>query len=272
MQHIDVVIVTYNSAEYLPRLAGSLRDSARPVSVTVVDNASADESVAVALGLDWGCKVRVLEQGSNIGFGAAMNIGVLAQHDSQELVLLINPDVALEGGALDELIAALNEQPKLACVGGVLTTSDGRPVSSARALPTSRSIARRRVREVVPSSADGMATTAGWVCGALMLWRRSVFTDVGGFSPTYFLYFEDVDICRKAADLGFIVGISGRARAVHDQGHGAPPSRFLEKTNRHSRRIYVRRWLGGFGPLAAATADVGDFAARIKRRVSGDAS
>jgi GT2 family glycosyltransferase len=102
-----------------------------------------------------------------------------------------------------------------------------------------------------------------------MLWRRQAFKHVGGFSPEFFLYYEDVDICQKAWRAGMKVATVASATAVHDQGHGKEPSLALQKYSRSSRRLYARKWLGKRGLAAALVAELTEELAGMKRTMRG---
>lgn len=256
---IDVVVVTYNSSSHIPALARALRDFREIGSITLVDNGSTDGSREIAQEQDWGTPVEVVHNPSNPGFGASMNFGALRvdklRHDQ---ILILNPDVVLSASALESLSRILAENTDIATVGPVLATPAGVPVSSARHFPTPRSIALRQIFDV---RHDGVLTDVDWICGASMLWRRSAFEELGGFSPEYFLYFEDVDICRRAVERGWRVALAGTVNAVHDQGHGRKTPPHLKRASRASRRVYARSWFGLQGLLASAFADAADMAA-----------
>lgn len=255
---IDVVVVTYNSAAYLPRLAESIQDFSEASSVTIVDNNSRDDSASLAERLDWGCEVSIVRRGSNPGFGASMNLGALTHGRHHDQILILNPDVALSSSVLTALSSTLKEDGTLGAIGPVLRTSDGNAVSSARNFPTVPSIARRYVEEAVH---NGSFTLVDWICGAAMLWKREAFEELEGFSEDFFLYFEDVDICRRASDAGWRIAIDGSSTAIHDQGHGRETSAFLRNESRISRKQYARKWLGARGVIAAYFADACDLAA-----------
>lgn len=257
---IDVVVVTYNSSNHLTRLASSIAKCNQVGSVVVVDNNSQDNSVAAARSLAWGAPVTVIALTDNPGFGASMNLGAATVVKPNSKLLLLNPDVDLPEPTLCRLSSSLDEDPTLAVVGAPLWTTSGAAVSSARAFPTAHSILHRYVTNADHS---GEFSYADWVCGAAMLWRRSVFEMLEGFSTDFFLYFEDTDLCRRAHENGWRVGIDGRARAVHDQGHGIPTSLHLRRQSRISRRIYAAKWLGTKGMAAARTADLVDRASEL---------
>ncbi|WP_427129486.1 glycosyltransferase family 2 protein [Pseudarthrobacter sp. S9] len=263
---IDVVVVSFNSAAYLPRLAKCLRNSSVISTVTIVDNGSADETIAVAKQEDWGRDATIILRGSNPGFGSSMNVGVFQQEDPHSQILILNPDVDIAEHTLEALSSHLHRDAGLGTVGPVLRRSTGTPVSSARSFPTPHSIARRYNVDANP---NGVLTRVDWICGASMLWRRDAFEQLGGFSEEFFLYFEDIDICRRALDAGWTVAIDGASVAVHDQGHGVKTSSFLRRQSRISRRKYARKWLGTPGLLAATLADVTDGAADIYHAARG---
>jgi GT2 family glycosyltransferase len=257
---IDVLVVSYNSAAYLPRLAESLRHSPLINSVTLVDNVSTDGSAELASSLDWGVPAHTHIAPENLGFGAAMNLGAqlsASRFHGTEL-LIINPDVISSETMVGLLHADLMSDSRIAAVGASLATSSGSPVSSARRFPTPSSIARRKVSDY---PLEASAIPVDWICGAVMLWRRKAFDEVGGFSSDYFLYFEDVDICRTAWGMGWKIAANGSATGIHDQGHGEPTPPHLRAINRMSRRHYARKWFGLRGILAALIADGAECAA-----------
>lgn len=248
---VTAVVVTYNSAGYITRLLDGLSKSRALTKIVVLDNASSDESVAVVKARpDFG-RLTLIESPENLGFGAAVNRAVEAESRSADFVAVINPDVQLEDGVIDRLVGRFSV-PELAAVGVQLTRTDGTPVSSARYFPSRASILRRVAHEVEPENAY---REVDWICGAFMLWRTTAFVRLGGFSSRYFLYYEDVDICRAAWEEGWRVAIDGSERAIHDQGHGVTTSGYLRSVNRQSRRRYAARWLGASGVLASVTAD-----------------
>jgi N-acetylglucosaminyl-diphospho-decaprenol L-rhamnosyltransferase len=214
----------------------------------------------MARSLAWAAPIRVIALKDNRGFGASMNLGAASISKPSSKLLLLNPDVELPAPTLRRLSSTLDEEPVLAVVGAALWTATGAAVSSARAFPTAHSILHRYVTE---SDHNGRFIYADWVCGAAMLWKRSAFDLLGGFSTDFFLYYEDTDLCRRAQENGWRVGIDGRVCAVHDQGHGEPTSLYLRKQSRISRRKYAAKWLGIKGIAAVRMADMIERAAEL---------
>lgn len=201
------IVVTYNSAAVLARCVRSLWSSGVQ-QVVVVDNASADDSVGVAQRLGVLC-VRLPQ---NVGFAAACNIG--ARFVAAPYLFFVNPDALVQPAAL----VRAGEHFRRAAVGAVglrLIGPDGAVERGSFGPPvTLWQLVRRRRPSVVPTS----EREVGWVSGGAMLVRRAAFQAVGGFSERYFLYWEDVDLCRRLQVQGWRVIFEPRAQVVHDRG------------------------------------------------------
>jgi N-acetylglucosaminyl-diphospho-decaprenol L-rhamnosyltransferase len=127
---VDCVVVSYNSAEDLPDCLSSVADQyGVEVAMTVVDNCSADDSVAIAH--DHGA--RVLTNSSNRGFAAAVNQGLRGGRSLW--VLIINPDARLMQGGLWAMIDAVGCGDRVGCVGPKTTDMAGNIYPSARSFP-----------------------------------------------------------------------------------------------------------------------------------------
>lgn len=255
---VHAVVVTYNSASHIRGLAASISASSVD-SVALVDNGSVDESMSVARAQEWNATYTDISL-VNPGFGAGCNAGARATPKDDALILVVNPDVTFDPLALDEAILTLHSRPNIAAVGVRLTRPSGEPVSSARRFPSPRSIMRRRPDEMLPAQGS---MPVDWICGAFMLWRPEAFRAVGGFSEEYFLYFEDVDICRKARRAGWDVVANADITVFHDQGHGEATSRRLRQESAKSRRIYAHRWLGIRGVVACRVAELLELGAAL---------
>ena len=226
MDHIAIVIVTYNSAaEIGPCLA-----AARLIphaDIIVVDNASADASVPRAIHAG----ARVLANLSNTGFAAAVNAGVRAT--SAPLILLLNPDAEYQSG-IDHLIHCFTD-PLVAGAGGLMIGADGLAQSGfmARNLPTPLTLALEvlGMNRLFP----GNPANRRYRCGALdlhhstpveqpaaafFMFRRECWENVGGWDEGYWpVWFEDVDFCTRLRNGGWRVIFQPATVAKHAGGH-----------------------------------------------------
>ena len=194
MPEVAVVIGNYQGERLLPDCLASLQtQTLKPREVIVVDAGSSDRSVEVAERFE----ARVLRR-ENRGLGYLYNEG--ARAGSAELVLLLNNDVALDQRCLELLAAALAADSSLFAADPRQVDWDARRDVKART-----TLARGRlIREYIPSlhlddcvpSAEIAPTVSAH--GAAMLVRRELLLELGGFDETFFMEWEDLDLCWRA--------------------------------------------------------------------------
>ena len=224
MSGTGVVVVTYNSAEVIERCL----DSCRKCPVIVVDNASDDNTCELAERKPW---VRVIRNPTNYGFAAAVNQGV-AELDA-DMILLLNPDVELETD-LDALESACR-QDGFGLAGGKLVDGGGHVQTgfTARRFPTALTLIfevlginrifplnplnrRYRCLDIDLSKSSEVDQPPG----ALLMFRREVWQRLGGFDTQFQpLWFEDVDFCRRARNLGLRIQYVPAVTGKHHGGH-----------------------------------------------------
>lgn len=227
---VSVIIVSYQTRELILTALAALRASSRtePYEVIVVDNASTDGSAdAVAAAAP---EARVLRLAHNVGFGRAVNIG--AAQARADWLLLLNPDAEPVGDVLGELLAFARAHPGHGVYAGRTLrpdgTDDGRSVFgmptlwSAFCFATGLCTVFPRSRLFNPEALPGLdRSTSAPVpaaSGCLLLLRRSLFAQLGGFTPDYFMYSEDVDLCLRARTLGARPVLVPTARVRHVGG------------------------------------------------------
>ena len=225
---LRVVIVTFSPGDTLSSFLTTLQTSV-PYEVVLADNGSTDGAPerAVAPG------VRLLPTGGNVGYGSGANLG--AAGFEGDWLVVANPDVTWSAGALDELLAAAARWPGAGCLGPAIRTTGGQLYPSARAFPSlGRGIGHavfgwwwptnpwtRAYRAEVGSPVEG---PTGWLSGSCMLLRREAFDAVGGFDPSYFMYCEDMDLCRRLAEAGWSNVYVPSSVITHEGGHATSRS------------------------------------------------
>jgi len=229
------VVVAHDSAEVLPACLAAL--ARQHVPAIVVDNASRDASVPVAEAAG----ARVIRNARNEGYGRANNIGVTAAVTA-ERVLIVNPDVVLQPGAVDALLAAAAAWPDVGLLAPRLVEPDGRFFYQARSL-LAPYLTNPGGRPALP---EGDAC-APFLSGACLMIARALFLDLGGFDPNIFLFYEDDDLCRRVADAGrALVHVHG-AVALHGRGRSSAPELgrvFRSRWHQAWSRAYVSRKYG----------------------------
>jgi GT2 family glycosyltransferase len=221
------VIVSYTARAHLERCLASLAAAPPdiPHDVTVVDNASADDSVA-AVRSGWP-GVRVITQESNTGFARASNTGIRAS--AGDLILLLNSDTIVPPGALDRLCSRLRGTPRAAVAGPRLVDGAGHgELSFGRMISPlaevwQKSLVRLYDRDVEPMSRwiDAMTTRerfVDWVSGACLLVWRADAEAAGLLDERFFLYTEDVDFCAAIRARGRQILFTPHAQITHLRG------------------------------------------------------
>ncbi len=239
MQGISAIVVTYNSGAEVGACLDALQGCGE---VIVVDNASADESVAVASERPG---VTVLANASNLGFAGAVNQG--ARRSAGRYLLILNPDAVIESG-LDRLREACERH---GIAAGLLLNPDGSLQSgfTVRRLPTAATLVfeclglnrmwpgnpvNRRYR--YPDLDLSKPALVEQPAGAFLMIRRDVFDRLGGFDERFWpVWYEDVDFCKRAAAAGYAIGYTPDARARHSGGHS------VQSIETRSKRLY---WYG----------------------------
>lgn len=255
------MIVSYRCAGLLRECLASLRLAEPPadggLSVHVVDNASRD-GTAEMVRSEFG-DVDLVVNASNAGFAAASNAGI--RRGRAPFVCVLNPDTRLEPETLRTLVAALEAEPRAAAAGPLLTTPDGGLDHAAkRSFPTVRGALAyfTRLDRVLPGerqytapAVDGGPVEA--INGAFMLIRRSALDQVGLFDEGYWMYMEDLDLCYRFQQAGFLVLFEPRARASHLKGGSAGehrPARLNAAFHYGMYRFYRKFYAPGRPALA----------------------
>lgn len=276
------VIVNYKSATLVEACLASLADERQRVpglSVVVVDNDSQDGSaerlqtaIQTAGWQDW-ADVRAMPV--NGGFAYGVNAGVqpaLQGRLGYDAFWLLNPDTYVHPGALAHLVAYLREHPAAAMVGSRLEDPDGTPQHSRFRFPSLANVLDDALRLGLWHRLIGDRATCppitdephaiDWLSGASMLVRREVFERTGPFDEGYFLYFEELDFCRRAHALGFQCFYVPQSRVVHLVGQTTGVSGRERMTKRMpaywfaSRTRYHRKFHGALHKFACDVLDV----------------
>jgi N-acetylglucosaminyl-diphospho-decaprenol L-rhamnosyltransferase len=234
---VSAVVVNHEGGEALLECVATLRAEGVD-DVTVVDNSSSDGSPEALVSAD--NAVRLVQTGTNRGYGAAANRGI--DVSGSEFVVVSNSDVAVHPGALRSLVEVLGRDSTLAIVGPRILEADGTRYPSARRFPSLLDAAghallgdlapgnrfTRRYR-MADLDTDDVAEV-DWVSGACFCARRRALEELGGFDETYFMYAEDADLCWRARRAGWGVAYVPDAVVTHLRG---------VSTARHPYRMLV---------------------------------
>lgn len=252
---VTAIIISYHSED---RIAEAVRANEEALShleaeIIVVDNASADRSVEIAR--DAIQRGQVIANSDNVGYGIAANQGIAAARGRTSLIL--NDDARLSPGAIDQLLEALDSAPDVALVGPRIVDEEGNPMPSARtvfpgpmeAIQRAWDVMRRVNRNNVYPTAQDDPLEVAWLLGACFLGETETLREIGGFNPDFFLYVEDIDLCRRLHEKGHRILTVPRAECVHTGSVSTRDAysesvRMMRQAN--SRDIYYRIWYSRF--------------------------
>ncbi|MEX1078638.1 MAG: glycosyltransferase family 2 protein [Homoserinimonas sp.] len=254
---VAVLTVSYGSEGVLGEFLASVPDaSASPVSVIIADNKPEPEGPVATLAAETGATWVPLPQ--NLGYGGAINATAGDLPPNIDWILVTNPDVSLRPGVIDQLVERGDSDDHIATVGPTILTAEGEVYPSARAVPSLRtgvghalfanlwlgnpwSRAYRNEHQQSHERRD-----VGWLSGACVLVRRTVFEELNGFDSGYFMYFEDVDLGFRIGKAGYRNLYEPTATVIHTGAHSttSDSARMIRAHHDSAIRFLDRKYAG----------------------------
>ncbi|TDF84114.1 glycosyltransferase family 2 protein [Pseudomonas sp. H9] len=282
---VDVLVVNFNTAGLLQPMFDALRQAngEQLASYLVVDNASVDNSLERLAQV---CPEALLVSNkNNVGFGRANN--QLLDHLKGKYALLLNTDAFVADDTLAKTIAYMDEHPECGVLGVRLVGREGDLQPCCRYFPTPFNIflSRTGLDRFFPGlqMVDEMdwdhasVRECDWLPGCFYLVRREVLDQVGLFDPRYFLYFEEVDHCKRVKEAGWKVVYYPHTTVVHIGGESSKSVTELEAASRQistyqieSELLYFRKHHGLSGLLLHMfLVSLGDLVLALKALLKG---
>jgi N-acetylglucosaminyl-diphospho-decaprenol L-rhamnosyltransferase len=258
---VSVLVVNYNTERLLTPMWDALMTARRnlQLQVIVVDNASRDGSVNLLRADPRFASADLIINQTNVGFGRANNQCVPTAQG--RYLLLLNTDAFVSPETLQTTVAFMDAHPKHGVLGVQLIGSDGKAQPSCRYFPTpwNQFLARSGFSRFFPSVKmvddldwdHGSPRECDWVTGCYFLIRREVVDSVGLFDPRYFLYCEEVDLCRRVKQAGWGVVFFNGTKVIHLGGESAksegpltPGGQQISALQIESEMLYFRKHNG----------------------------
>lgn len=269
---LSVVIVSFNTREILRECLETLAPSLEgiPSEVFVVDNHSRDGSAEMVAELF--PHVRLLRSEKNLGFGGANNVAL--ELATGRYIVLLNSDAFVEPTTMRRAIEHMDSNPRCGLGGGMLVGRDGAMQPSARVFHSIAAdffqlsgLAQRFPKSKTFAGLEGtwfdpnQARKVDWVPGAFSVIRRTALEQVGFFDPRFFLYYEEVDLCRRIIDAGWDIWYWPDLRIIHIGGESSrslahldfsPGAAQVTLWRMRSTLLYYRKHHGAQARLARA--------------------
>ncbi len=256
---LSIIIVNFETPDYTLGCIDSLFANPPGCSfeVLLIDNGSSDGSLDLIR--EKRPEVICIESGSNLGFSKANNLGL---HNARgEYVLLLNSDTKILDDAIGRLTVYLDECPEVGVVGCKQLDGHGRLQLSWGAFPTfvseiyrkllhgRLSINDLRVREYLEEKYAG-SNEVEWVSGSCLMARREALFQAGLLDENFFMYFEDIDLCRNVRDKGWKIHFSSETTIVHYGGVSAKKNLLrVLVIYRKSQIYFTKKYYGMSGVL-----------------------
>lgn len=241
---ISILIVSYNTRDLIEANLSKL-DKAT-FEIIVIDNASMDGTALMIQ--EKFPEVICLALPKNIGFGPANNIG--AKKAKGDLLLLLNPDAFATPEDIKKAAIEITHYPQCGVLGAQLISPEGENLPTFRKYPNLLHFLREEPGE-------------DWITGAFMMIPKKAFEAVGGFDEQFFLYYEEVDLCRRLQEKGYTLHLAKDITITHLEGQSAIKKNEQElevKTSFYemdSALKYFKKWHGPLGQLGFVTVEGG---------------
>ncbi|WP_170605713.1 glycosyltransferase family 2 protein [Ruegeria arenilitoris] len=230
------ILLNYKTPEMTLRAAEAVRAAMEGIDgeMIIVDNDSKDGSFEEILGqvtkLGWDKDglVRVIQSGHNGGFGAGNNVGIrsgLSDGTRPDYLYIVNSDAFPAPNAIRLLLDHLEATPKAGFAGSYIYGEDGDPHLTSFRFPSIASefegainfgpVSRLLADKAVPVAIPTETQPVDWLAGASLMMRESVLSEIGVFDETFFLYFEETDLCRRAAQAGYRTDYVRSSEVMH---------------------------------------------------------
>ncbi len=266
---LSIVTVNWKVADLVGELLGSIDANKEDLAleIFVVDNDSNDgiEEVIAKFRNRSGIPISLIRNSTNMGFAAANNIAI--RRASGRYVALLNPDARATHGSLKTMVAWMDAHPDVGVVGPKLLNLDGSLQESIRRFPTlwDQILILLKLQHVwpdAPAFKRYLAKAADYtkeqdvdqVMGAAFFVRQDLFKKIGLLDEAFFIWFEEVDFCKRTKDAGQRVVYTPVTSFVHRGGASFAKAMTFKKQKyfTNSMRIYFAKHYGGWTTIVLA--------------------
>jgi GT2 family glycosyltransferase len=210
---ITIVIVIYDSTNLILNCLSQLSN----FNIIIVDNKN---NIKIIEKLKSYKNISIISKNKNLGFGNAVNFAI--EHTSTELFLLLNPDIFISEKDIFKIYETINKFQNCA-IAAPINIPDK---DSYGIFPEKRNLYEKNKKLILHRNLD---IPQGEICvdvtkGCALLVNKKFFKEIGGFSKEYFLFWEEIDLCRKFRKAGYSVIVNPNSIAKHNQGNSSKNS------------------------------------------------
>lgn len=274
MLSCSVIIIAYNSCDFIPACLKSVRDACEGIDsqIIVLDNGSTEPIIPEIK--NFFPEVEWIDSKENLGFGKGCNLA--EKHATKPYLFFINPDTIISKNAFREMLKFMEEHPEAGTVGCRILNEDGtlqwacrrsfptivsavsKTIGLAALFPKSKTLASYNMTYADP---DEMIEVDA-ISGSFFCIRRDVYEKLNGFDEDYFMYGEDLDLCFRTKQMGLKNYYTPVTNILHFKGQSCRTRRWgsyvdfykamLIFVKKHKDLYFVPNFLVSFGILFAA--------------------
>lgn len=253
---ISIIYAYYNTPSEILRSIRSIDKAVRVISyeIIIVDNFS---SKRLPKTLRYARSIKLLRNSTNLGYGTALNRGV--KKAKGKYLLLVNPDTEFTNKSIESLFSRILRDETIGVIGPQMINQKKVILQSYNSYPflPDALVVFSFVNKLWPNNYFSKKywlynlditkeSEVGFVGGACMMVRKSVFEKVGGFDEQFFLYFEEIDFCYRINSLGYKILYYPNSKIIHLVGRSTRDKFFIRKTFENSRFRFFRKYHGLF--------------------------
>jgi GT2 family glycosyltransferase len=195
---LSIIIVSYKSANFLKKCVASIYEKINieiPFEIIIVNNDKEENLYAI---LENKTEIKIINNYKNLGFGAGNNIG--ANFSQGEVLLFLNPDTEITSSDTKEVLELFESDKKIGIIGGRLHSGDGKTEKWSVGYELGlidlikNNLGWSRNRKIWQKESQ---VEVDWVSAAALFIKKDIFEKIGGFDENFFMYFEDMDLCKK---------------------------------------------------------------------------
>lgn len=236
MPSLSIIIVTWNTADITLKCIQTIKKYLKNIDyeIIVADNGSSDDTVA-KLKKETG--IVLIENKANLGFGKGNNIA--ASKAKGKYLLFLNSDMELIDNQLSNMYQYISQHPEIGLIGPKFLNIDQSdqgsvfPPQSCLNAFKEFWLGQKTYSKYVPSSKVPVEVFS--VSGGAVMIKGSLFEQIGGWDKRYFMYYEDLELCRQVKKMGYQVYYYPQCRFIHR--HGASGKSLADSANQWRRLI-----------------------------------
>lgn len=255
---LSIIIVNYQSEEYLKKCLNSLQSKINNLNFEVLVVNNGDKKLSAVSFRDSSASpdilsgyaqngIKIINLGENMGFGKANNLG--AKKANGEYLLFLNPDTEIVSENIEGLLNEFSSNPNIGIIGPKLITKSGNIQKWIAGYETGLASLIKNNLGIIKNKKiwdSKEKKEADWVTGAALFIRKDLFEKLGGFGEKFFMYFEDEDLCKRARQMGYRIIYYPNFIVRHLGGKSFGDKNVQKKYYYASQDYYFQKHFGKF--------------------------